>query len=571
MLKQIRISQKLVILSTISTLFLIIVGIIGIVNMNKINNNTKLLYNDSIISLEKLYSAENNINLGLSDMEHIINSNFRTTFYNSQNDLATLSQKNNSLFAAYEKLLHRGKAEHLHYNMLKANLEKFRNIRSKIFTAIKNNNYEQANDIYNKEYLSTKTAMDDAMNNLIQDNVNNAKNLSTSSSAIYTSSFILQIIVILIGALCTALLGDFMAIWLKKRINTVVNFAKNLSNGDLTQELTITAEDELGIMEKSLNFSSKNMKELVSKIITGMQDMTASSEELTATMEEVSAATINIKEATEAISNGSENLSFTSKEATTSTEIIKNLTSNLSSEAKESHKTANEIMQRAIKIKTKTNDASIDAVNLCNEKEIKIKKAIEDIQIVNEISNMAETINEISEQTNLLALNASIEATRAGEAGKGFAVVADEVKQLAEQSSDAVKKIKSNVTEVISATRNLINNTNDILEFINSKVKPDYEMLKIAGEQYEKDAEFVNKISEKISSSSNTIANTISEVHTSIMSISSTSENSASSSEEIFGSVTETSFAIEQVAKQAQKNSELAEKISITAEKFKVS
>jgi methyl-accepting chemotaxis protein len=67
-------------------------------------------------------------------------------------------------------------------------------------------------------------------------------------------------------------------------------------------------------------------------------------------------------------------------------------------------------------------------------------KAIRDGKNVEEIKNIAETIEEIASQTNLLALNAAIEAASAGEAGRGFAVVADEVRKLAEESTESVSE-----------------------------------------------------------------------------------------------------------------------------------
>jgi methyl-accepting chemotaxis protein len=59
------------------------------------------------------------------------------------------------------------------------------------------------------------------------------------------------------------------------------------------------------------------------------------------------------------------------------------------------------------------------------------------------IIQIIDLIDGISFQTNLLALNASVEAVRAGEAGKGFAVVANEVSNLARNSANSSKQIKS--------------------------------------------------------------------------------------------------------------------------------
>jgi len=61
--------------------------------------------------------------------------------------------------------------------------------------------------------------------------------------------------------------------------------------------------------------------------------------------------------------------------------------------------------------------------------------------VLEQVSNMAESLRDISEQTNLLSLNASIEAARAGQHGAGFAVVATEVRELADRSSKSTDEI----------------------------------------------------------------------------------------------------------------------------------
>lgn len=73
---------------------------------------------------------------------------------------------------------------------------------------------------------------------------------------------------------------------------------------------------------------------------------------------------------------------------------------------------------------------------------------------MNEVSDIADQLGNISFNTSILSLNASIEAARAGESGAGFDVVATEMRQLSnnsnifsEQVSDVVKELLSQVGE----------------------------------------------------------------------------------------------------------------------------
>ena len=72
-----------------------------------------------------------------------------------------------------------------------------------------------------------------------------------------------------------------------------------------------------------------------------------------------------------------------------------------------------------------------------------VKEALDSLQNLVSINELASEILNIAGQTNLLALNASIEAARAGDAGRGFAVVAGEIGNLADTSKNTASAIRT--------------------------------------------------------------------------------------------------------------------------------
>ena len=118
------------------------------------------------------------------------------------------------------------------------------------------------------------------------------------------------------------------------------------------------------------------------------------------------------------------------------TENNSNITADLSQKGQIAvQKVANEIEKVSTTVK-----ATVDQINVLEER----TRAIGDIIGV---------IRAISEQTNLLALNAAIEAARAGETGRGFAVVADEVRNLAQRTGDATGDIEEMILQVQQETK----------------------------------------------------------------------------------------------------------------------
>lgn len=192
---------------------------------------------------------------------------------------------------------------------------------------------------------------------------------------------------------------------------------------------------------------------------------------------------------------------------------------NVARKAEEAAEQSNSIMERAGRQHAESEQSAQEAVTLYQDTREDLEKAIADSQRVREIDTLTEEILSISSKTNLLALNASIEAARAGEAGKGFAVVADEIRELADNSRQAVDKIRKVTESVVHNVVFLSESSGKLLEFMNGKVMEDYKGMTQLARVYQKDASFYSDISSELGASSQEMSASMTGINESILAI----------------------------------------------------
>ncbi len=115
----------------------------------------------------------------------------------------------------------------------------------------------------------------------------------------------------------------------------------------------------------------------------------------------------------------------------------------------------------------------------------KINQISENSQKIVEI---VQIINDISDQINLLSLNASIEAARAGEHGRGFAIVAQEISKLADATAASTKEIEMTIQQTradVNEGAHLVNTTNAAIVEVMNNIKNTALLMKEIAESSE--------------------------------------------------------------------------------------
>ncbi|BDR72332.1 methyl-accepting chemotaxis protein [Clostridium tetani] len=566
--KNLKLAQKLILSYILIALLIAIVGFIGVFNMQKVNNSGERLYHEGLLGINSVRNIkENYLTIGANTLLMASQENLGRVSY-LENDVKKLFNHNNELFNIYEKTIITRENKGI-YNRLRKSSSDYRSIHNEIMNAVKKNDYKKAKFHVN-QISEVRDIMFSQLNELIDLNIKMSREAKAVSTSTYDKSFKIIIVSIVLGFILSITMGWVTSSKIIKNIKKTEDFAKAIGKGDLTKDIDIKADDEIGEIAKSLNNAKENIRTIINEIEISARDIGVGSEELSAITEEVYSKVEAANESLTEITKGSQDLSATAEEVSASTEDIGSTIRELAQRSDNFHETVENIKNRAVDIKNKATEAIENSEMIYNKHEKDLIKSIEEGKIVEDIKIMAESIGNIAEQTNLLALNAAIEAARAGEHGRGFAVVAEEVRKLAEESTNAVSEIQTMVNKIQGAFYSLSENGKSILEFMESNVKPTYELLKDTGENYEIDAEMIEEIMEYISLSSNQISASIEQVNVAIQNVSATAEESAAGSKEIMAGANETAIAMEEVSTSTEIQSQLSSKLNNVISKFKI-
>lgn len=300
---------------------------------------------------------------------------------------------------------------------------------------------------------------------------------------------------------------------LESKVNELSTNVDAASRGDLTQQVAVQGEDDMGRLGSSLRKMICDLRTIIGEVMAAAQQQNEGAR----TIAESSA---NLSEGAQTQAASVEEMTASVAQMFDSMQVITENASTAKVKAIETSRLA------------KGGGATVDeAVNSMKM----IQKSSE------QINEIIQVISEIASQTNLLALNAAIEAARAGEHGLGFAVVADEVRKLAERSSEAAKEITK-----------LIKESSRRVEEGASLSKKVGESLRLIVESVDDTAEGIAQIAASTEAQSASAQ----EVKIAIRSVSDTTESNAAASEEMAASA-------EQLGAQAQSLRDLVAKFKI--------
>lgn len=307
-------------------------------------------------------------------------------------------------------------------------------------------------------------------------------------SSVYQSQAVLLVICVL-AFLAIAVVSFVMISSSMKPLKKAVKKIEKLQNLDLSEDNFIDQyvgkKSEVGQLSTTIDSLTHTFRQMIvtlnecSVSMKGSSDsMSVTSKELLDTIEknaafteELSASFINTNSSIDAVSG----------------EIAKMnaMVADINHCVKDSSKKSDALIKAANSMNDMASETLSTNKNKIEETKEKIDDAMNHLQSLVRINEMATQILDITSQTNLLSLNASIEAARAGEAGRGFAVVAGEIGSLAENSSKTVSEIQALCGEANSSIESVRDCFEDILKFMEGDVSDKFSEFATMANTYE--------------------------------------------------------------------------------------
>ncbi len=246
-------------------------------------------------------------------------------------------------------------------------------------------------------------------------NVDFANSTQGENAVNYQRTFLILLTLICGALLAAGLISVFVIRYVKNSLN---NFSDKLQTINQTLDLTQIADE---YHQDEIGNTAKNFNALINRFDSILHDVHTSSESVAVASREIATANIELSARTEEQSAALE------QTAASMNQLSATVTQNVDN-------------TRQANILSKHANDTVDLSSMTVEKMLKTMNEISAGST--KISEITGIIESIAFQTNILALNAAVEAARAGEQGRGFAVVASEVRTLSQRSSTAALDIK---------------------------------------------------------------------------------------------------------------------------------
>ncbi|HYS09958.1 MAG TPA: methyl-accepting chemotaxis protein [Myxococcales bacterium] len=222
-------------------------------------------------------------------------------------------------------------------------------------------------------------------------------------------------------------------------LRNLTHAARRIVDGDLTQQVEVDTNDEVGELAAAFKLMVEKMKEVLRALQESVQLLTNAGGELSQSTNDQSQTITKQATALQETQVTAQEIKQTSLLAAQKAETVLKLTEKADEVSSQGEAAIEQSLGGLTDIRSQVDEIAQKIVQLSERTQ--------------QIGGITQTVKDLADQSNMLALNAAIEAVRSGEHGKGFAVVAREIRSLADQSIQATNRVREILEDIGGAIR----------------------------------------------------------------------------------------------------------------------
>jgi len=546
MLKNMKIQARLIVSYLVIIALLLVCGITSIVMINQVGDSMTSFYDHQFHTVDNAWSARRSVFSARANMLQCIiatsEADVESTITAAREDFASIRESVKLTQGTYQ-----GNDTYLADCLtLLDKAEPYIDEIERYCSLLTQEGNDTAMGILMNDYKPLMDQLRDDLTKVGETADANALDRVNDAQVLTTTSVIIIIVICVVSVILSIVLAIVISHGIRTPIMEMRKASEDIVAGHLNTAIEYQAKDELGELADNMrglidsfrsiigdisyvmgalakgNFCVESRAQSVyrgdySAILTSCNTLRST---MSDTLSQIDVSAAQVNSGSEQVSSGAQALAQGATEQASSVEELAATISEISDHVKTTAEHARTAEEADIHANEEIQQCNEHMTNLVQAMRLIEKKS-------NEVSNVVQTIEDISFQTNILALNAAVEAARAGSAGKGFAVVAEEVRSLASKSADAAKNSTALIQEALQAVGEGTRITGDTENSLNQVVENSQAVLDAVGKITKATAEQSQAIAQ--------VSQGIDQISSVVQTNSATAEQSAAASEELTG------------------------------------
>ena len=543
MIKDMKISTRLIAAFLCVILLLVATGVVSLVMIKDVGNSLRNFHDSSYQTVTNVWSARYNLYAMRASILRALLDDDAAAVQECVNNAQSFYAE---AVASTSKMKDTYQGDRSQIDSIVSQLNAFKPDLDEVIRKAGSSDWEDGYELYKTRVIPAIESARTVLLRVADDaNAQAAERVDSAGALAKTAAVIIIALVLVSSGL-----GVFLALFISKGITApaaeMQQASHDLANGNLNVEIAYQSQDALGVLADNMRNLTKTFRDMIRDVEDQLEEMgkgnfavsskcpqayvgdfarlRESVEELTAsmsdTLNQIDVSADQVNSGGEQVSSSAQALAQGATEQASSVEELATTINEISSQVEATAGHADAARE--------DNRQSHAQIEICSAHMAELMNAMRDIEAKSqEISKVIKTIEDIAFQTNILALNAAVEAARAGSAGKGFAVVADEVRNLATKSQEASASTATLIEDTVRAVK----------EGARLSTETD-EALKEVVLRAEKVMESVNLISDATRQQTHDVAQVstgIDQISSVVQTNSATAEESAAASEQLSG------------------------------------